>query len=195
MNFKKTLLVASIAMATCAANAATYSSPGSVETAIPGSFTWAINTTVADPLASLSFVLQGYKSVDGLNSFSDLFTVNVNGNKLGSGYFNLGGGGITKWTGVGSYVNSNPDSTKDFKGGITTFSGLKFALNAGLNTITFSYTPDGALNGPGGQGFADESWKIASASVTAVPEPETYAMLLAGLGVMGAIARRRKQAA
>ena len=32
-------------------------------------------------------------------------------------------------------------------------------------------------------------------TVTPVPEPETYAMLLAGLGVMGAIARRRKQAA
>ncbi|MBK7006138.1 MAG: FxDxF family PEP-CTERM protein [Burkholderiales bacterium] len=32
------------------------------------------------------------------------------------------------------------------------------------------------------------------ASVTSVPEPETYAMLLAGLGVMGAIARRRKAA-
>ena len=32
-------------------------------------------------------------------------------------------------------------------------------------------------------------------AVTPVPEPETYAMLLAGLGVMGAIARRRKQAA
>lgn len=29
-------------------------------------------------------------------------------------------------------------------------------------------------------------------SVTAVPEPESYAMLLAGLGVMGAIAVRRK---
>lgn len=36
-----------------------------------------------------------------------------------------------------------------------------------------------------------------SGSVTvaaAVPEPETYAMLLAGLGLMGGIARRRKQA-
>ncbi|GJI88025.1 MULTISPECIES: choice-of-anchor A family protein [Duganella] len=32
-------------------------------------------------------------------------------------------------------------------------------------------------------------------SVSAVPEPETYAMLLAGLGLMGFIARRRKQAA
>lgn len=29
-------------------------------------------------------------------------------------------------------------------------------------------------------------------SITAVPEPETYAMLLAGLGLMGCVARRRK---
>ncbi len=194
MNFTKTLLVASIAMAACAANAATYSTPGSAQTAIPGSFSWQVNAGMADPMASLSFVLQGYKSVDGLNAYSDLFTVSVNGNKLGSGYFNLGGGGITQWTGAGSYVNSNADNTKTFMGGTSTFTGLKFALNAGINTITFSYTPDGASNN-GGQGFADESWKIAGASVTAVPEPETYAMLLAGLGVMGAIARRRKQAA
>lgn len=31
-------------------------------------------------------------------------------------------------------------------------------------------------------------------TVTAVPEPETYSMLLAGLGLMGAIARRRNKA-
>lgn len=31
-----------------------------------------------------------------------------------------------------------------------------------------------------------------SVSVTAVPEPETYALMLAGLGLMGAIVRRRK---
>jgi hypothetical protein len=34
------------------------------------------------------------------------------------------------------------------------------------------------------------SWSLTN--VTAVPEPETYAMMLAGLGVMGAFARRRK---
>ncbi len=34
-----------------------------------------------------------------------------------------------------------------------------------------------------------------SLNVTPVPEPETYAMLLAGLGVMGAIARRRSKTA
>ena len=34
---------------------------------------------------------------------------------------------------------------------------------------------------------------VANALVTAVPEPESYAMLLAGLGLMGTIARRRNQ--
>jgi hypothetical protein len=29
-------------------------------------------------------------------------------------------------------------------------------------------------------------------TIAAVPEPETFAMLLAGLGVMGALARRRR---
>nr|WP_229258009.1 PEP-CTERM sorting domain-containing protein [Duganella margarita] len=33
-----------------------------------------------------------------------------------------------------------------------------------------------------------------SAAVTAVPEPETYAMLLAGLGLMGFVARRKSNA-
>jgi hypothetical protein len=32
------------------------------------------------------------------------------------------------------------------------------------------------------------------AEVTPVPEPETYAMMLAGLGLLGVMARRRKQA-
>lgn len=34
---------------------------------------------------------------------------------------------------------------------------------------------------------------VGSLPVTAVPEPETYAMFLAGLGIMGVVARRRKQ--
>jgi hypothetical protein len=34
--------------------------------------------------------------------------------------------------------------------------------------------------------------KFTGGTIAAVPEPETYAMLLAGLGLMGAIAKRRK---
>ena len=41
-------------------------------------------------------------------------------------------------------------------------------------------------------GSADGDYDDMVVSVTAVPEPETYAMMLAGLGLMGAVARRRK---
>jgi len=32
---------------------------------------------------------------------------------------------------------------------------------------------------------------VYAGAIAAVPEPETYAMLLAGLGLMGAVVRRR----
>lgn len=44
----------------------------------------------------------------------------------------------------------------------------------------------------GGSGFLSLQY---TAITTPVPEPETYAMLLAGLGLMGAISRRRKNRA
>jgi hypothetical protein len=46
---------------------------------------------------------------------------------------------------------------------------------------------------PNGTDSAD-STRFSARITSAVPEPETYAMLLAGLGLMGGIARRRKQA-
>lgn len=46
---------------------------------------------------------------------------------------------------------------------------------------------------PGGD-FTQPGYEIAHVQIAAVPEPETYAMLLAGLGLVGAVARRRRGA-
>jgi hypothetical protein len=55
----------------------------------------------------------------------------------------------------------------------------------GLYTYDYEY---GHMRTP--YTFSDAQWSLTS--VSAVPEPETYAMLLAGLGLMGAVARRRR---
>jgi hypothetical protein len=39
--------------------------------------------------------------------------------------------------------------------------------------------------------FFDDVWR--ENQIAAVPEPETYAMMLAGLGLLGVVTRRRKQ--
>lgn len=44
-----------------------------------------------------------------------------------------------------------------------------------------------------GNYFLMDDISLNSANVSPVPEPETYAMLLVGLGLMGGMARRRKQ--
>ena len=96
----------------------------------------------------------------------------------------------------------------------TTSSGA-YTIKAYIDgTCCSPVDPVSILGGPtqgiGSYGFADDSISLAydigtiaagtSASVgyeyvfstTPVPEPETYAMLLAGLGLMGFIARRRR---
>ena len=67
-----------------------------------------------------------------------------------------------------------------------TYQHFSFASNSGISSFTFN----------GGDVLGNISIdNVQVSTVSAVPEPETYAMLIAGLGVMGAIARRRKQKA
>ncbi|MEO7107014.1 MAG: PEP-CTERM sorting domain-containing protein [Rhodoferax sp.] len=76
------------------------------------------------------------------------------------------------------------------------YSGYSVAGNAftgsefnGVLQLQGSFT---SMNIAIGQPEYWHGFNVGSASVSAVPEPETYAMMLAGLGLMGAIARRRK---
>lgn len=58
----------------------------------------------------------------------------------------------------------------------------------------FYFGMAGAAAGDGLNNVAFEQYEQSrwNASVAAVPEPETYAMLLAGMGLIGAVYRRRK---
>lgn len=60
---------------------------------------------------------------------------------------------------------------------------------ANINSVTFSSsggTPHAGYSGTG------VHFAVDSITVNAVPEPETYAMMLAGLAALTAVARRRK---
>lgn len=63
-----------------------------------------------------------------------------------------------------------------------------WAHSASSAVITFQ------IEGPGIQPLSDESWAMdnLSVSVTPVPEPESYAMMLAGLGLLGFVARKQR---
>lgn len=129
--------------------------------------------------------------------------------------------GIAIWeaynsTGVHSnFLSGNWYSTETWSalsvgsGNTFNFSGLDIDLitSAAAGTVTSSTLggPSSLANASFSVYFSDNSWGTAHLSqldwnvsqtltISAVPEPETYAMLLAGLGLMGAIARRRKQA-
>jgi hypothetical protein len=128
--------------------------------------------------ADLSFIIDGYRSLDGQNFYEDDFSLKLNNVLIFSGTFNLGGGSnsgsqfkiyynpfgatFTNLTGNGTGIGWN--GGKEALG----FSGL--SLIAGSNTITFGYTSLGAGHA-GFQGLRDEGWGIEQVTVNAVPGP------------------------
>jgi hypothetical protein len=77
------------------------------------------------------------------------------------------------------------------QGGLAQFS-VDFTLLSGANDFAFNF----GLNAPVGEGWGLRNILVTADLLTApppVPEPETYAMMIAGLGLLGFAARRRKQ--
>jgi len=86
--------------------------------------------------------------------------------------FSLNGGSMVPW-GTGATYSFGP--TVDIHSGFV----------SGINTIDFYVEGNGVTDGL--------SLRTVGFNVTAVPEPETCAMLLAGLGLLGFVARRGKK--
>lgn len=81
--------------------------------------------------------------------------------------------------------------SKDFT--VNTAAPSQIVFNwANINSVTFSAsggTPHAGYSGTG------THFALDSMTVNAVPEPESWAMMLAGMAALGMIARRRKLAA
>ena len=112
--------------------------------------------------------------------------------------FAAGGTQVVDWrtpsvaTSEGLAVSYDP-ATRGASGNWQAVSTQTFA--SGASKVRF--TIENMLFASAGSktGYSVIEKKYASLTVSAVPEPESYAMLLAGLGIIGAVVRRRKTAA
>jgi hypothetical protein len=140
----------------------------------------------------------GYYSAhaDKLNTFQLIL---VNRNETGAGnfdiYFNYdtvqwetggadgGTGGLGGISAAAGYANGSGEygSYSQLSGSLVNGA----LLDGGVNSLA-AHTNDGVT----GQYL----FQVRNGVVSAVPEPETYAMLLAGLGLVGAVSRRRQRA-
>ena len=91
------------------------------------------------------------------------------------------------WTGSGSFVNLS--KAEEGKGGVWSLSN-PFG-NVRVKALSFTALP--GVCGTAGGSCSNQS-DFTLISVSAVPEPETYAMMLLGLLGLGFMTRRNKQA-
>ena len=100
-----------------------------------------------------------------------------------------------------TYTLGNADAMPDVSFLNGSFLGLSYSVTTstlGLSVIPgFSDTSEAyvAYDMLSGGNVVDGQSGYGSIVYLPVPEPESYAMLLAGLGLMGVVARRRSQAA
>lgn len=125
--------------------------------------------------------------------------------------FDLGGAfdlsGMTLWNNAG-YLDNDGEGIKDFDlrfldGGMSQLAVYSGVAHDGLPPQSFGFSAVGVVyvdlviksnhqeNSVVPRGYAALYEISFSGVVAAVPEPETYAMLLAGLGLVGFAARRR----
>ena len=121
---------------------------------------------------------------------STWFGTNIPSGFLIGTYTGTGVGLSTGGDQVNVFDSTSALQAKVIFGAVTNAKGPTLDNAAGLNGTTISTLSSVGITGA----FAAVNDPLAIGSPSAVPEPETYAMLLAGLALIGGIARRRKAA-
>ena len=115
--------------------------------------------------------------------------------------------GVSAWTGTEGPISGGSVSNTGCRGNGAGFAcvearrkGVFDVASGDPYSFGFQVTADSFLSDPFGghvgAGYANSLGRGAGygiTSVTMIPEPEIYAMMLAGLGLMGFVARRRNQ--
>ena len=101
-------------------------------------------------------------------------------NPVGGGLYGIEYNGLTQvFTVTGILGTANADGSHTLTIGVADTSDTRFDSSVFISALTA-----GASTGGGGIGNEP--------TIPAIPEPETYALMLAGLGMLGAVAKRRK---
>lgn len=151
---------------------------------------------------NLSFLFAAIDSLDGTGTFpsGDFFHIKLDGSTIfRESFANATPSQIQSYVApAGVTLARHADLGFGGPGGFYTDS----AYNLGADPVFQNIAHNGStatftflIEGEGIQDLSDESWAMdnLSVSVSAVPEPQTYALLLAGLGVLGWAARRRSR--
>lgn len=184
MFIKKIALAVVVALSMSAANASSIVSNGGFESGLTG---WTVSTTDGNADTGL----QGLSAFEGAATF---WGFDNGGTGTLEQILNTNIGATYQVSFAFATNGSVPPNSLSFSVG--NLSGnlplAQYNWNTYAGTFTASSTStalDFHFQTVGGTGTVS----IDAVSVQAVPEPETYAMLLAGLGLMGAVARRKQK--
>lgn len=152
-----------------------------------GSYTFEINNATGTAGGA-----SGWDLVQGVSGLTTLNITATNSNKFAINVFSLG---LDQNPGSATnFVNTNSYTWKiaDFDGGITGFSADKFVVNSSSPNGNFQNSTAGGTFGVG-IGGTNNSELYLTFTPAPVPEPATVlAIGAAGLGVVGAVRRRRR---